>query len=121
MRVYLHTFGCKANQYDTEVVRQGIAAAGSIVVDDPAGADVAVVNTCTVTQSAEAKMRKLVRGLGRGGVGTVVMGCAAALDDGAIAALPGVIDVVPGAAPRRVLASLGLPVPAADPALIRFE
>lgn len=109
--VYLHTFGCKANQYDTEVVRQALETAGVAVVDDPLLADAAVVNSCTVTHTGEAKMRRLVRRLARmrPGVRTVVMGCAAALDDGAIAALPGVERVVPGADPTAVLAALGVP------------
>jgi threonylcarbamoyladenosine tRNA methylthiotransferase MtaB len=110
MRVYLHTFGCKANQYDTEVVRQALEAAGAVAVADPAQADAAVINSCTVTHVAEAKLRGLVRRLARrrGGMRTVVMGCAAALDDGTVAGLPGVAAVVPGADPARVLAGLDL-------------
>src|SRR5205823_3877457 len=48
VNVYFHTFGCKANQYDTALVRQAFADQGAVVVDDPAAADVAVVNSCTV-------------------------------------------------------------------------
>ncbi len=123
MRVYLHTFGCKANQYDTEVVRQAISAAGAVVVADPADADAAVVNSCTVTHVSEAKMRRLVRRLARGNdrVRTVVMGCAAALDCGAIADLPSVVDVVGGANPARVLEALGLRTDGIDPVLRNFE
>src|SRR5205807_26064 len=36
VNVYFHTFGCKANQYDTELVRQAFADQGAVVVDDPA-------------------------------------------------------------------------------------
>jgi threonylcarbamoyladenosine tRNA methylthiotransferase MtaB len=113
MRVYLHTFGCKANQYDTEVVRQALEGSGAEPVDDPALADAAVVNSCTVTHVAEAKMRGLVRRLARRrpGFQTVVMGCAAALDDGTIAGLPAVQAVVAGANPSRVLSALGLAAP----------
>lgn len=122
-RVYLHTFGCKANQYDTEVVRQALEAAGAAVVDDPGDADAAVVNSCTVTHVSEAKMRGLVRRLTRrnAAVRTVVMGCAAALDDGAIAALPGVVDVVAGADPGRVLRALGVTAAEPDPILRTFD
>lgn len=122
-RVYLHTFGCKTNQYDTEVVRQALEAAGAAVVDDPAVADAAVVNSCTVTHVSEAKMRGLVRRLARanGGMRTVVTGCAAALDDGTIAALPGVVDVVGGTDPARVLGALGLPATGTDSVLRTFE
>ena len=110
MRVFLHTFGCKANQYDTERVRQAVETTGAVVVDDLALADAAVINSCTVTHVAEAKMRGLVRRIARRrpGAPTVVMGCAAALDDGSIAALPGVAGVVGGADTGRVLAALGL-------------
>ena len=109
MNVYFHTFGCKANQYDTELVRQAFADQGVVVVVDPADADLAVVNSCTVTGESEAKLRHFVRRLGRTGCPSVVMGCAAARDGGgAIAALPGVRAVVGGADPMQVLQAAGL-------------
>ncbi len=113
MRVYLHTFGCKANQYDTEFVRQSLEAVGAVAVGSPEDADVAIVNSCTVTHVGEAKMRGLVRRVARKnpGIKTVVMGCAAALDDGTIAGLPGVASVVAGADADGVLEALGLPAP----------
>ena len=121
MRVYLHTFGCKANQYDSEAVRQRLEDAGCAVVDAPEGADAAVVNSCAVTHVGEAKMRALVRRLARRSprIRTVVMGCAAALDDGRIAALPNVAAVVPGPDGDAVTRSLGVAAPAA-PGLRRF-
>ena len=113
MNVYFHTFGCKANQYDTALVRRAFEHAGAAVVDDPAAADLAVVNSCTVTHESEAKLGRLVRRLARrrGGIQTVVMGCAAALDTGPIAALPSVRAVVGGAEPAQVLRAAGLPHP----------
>ncbi len=113
MKVYFHTFGCKANQYDTALVRQAFADQGAVVVDDPAAADVAVVNSCTVTHESEAKLGRLVRRLARGSgrLETVVMGCAAALDNGRIAGLPSVRAVVGGAEPARVLRAAGLASP----------
>jgi len=110
VNVYFHTFGCKANQYDTAVVRQAFADQGATVVDDAAAADVAVVNSCTVTHESEAKLRRFVRRLARQSerLETVVIGCAAARDAGAIAALPGVRAVVGGAEPVRVLRAAGL-------------
>jgi threonylcarbamoyladenosine tRNA methylthiotransferase MtaB len=121
-RVYLHTFGCKANQYDSEVVRQGLVDAGVAVVDRPDAADLAVVNSCTVTHVGEAKLRGLVRRLARTrpGIRTVVMGCAAALDDGTIAALPGVAGVVGGADPGAVLGALGITPSVSAAPLRRF-
>jgi threonylcarbamoyladenosine tRNA methylthiotransferase MtaB len=120
-RVYLHTFGCKANQYDSEVVRQALERAGATVVDDPRLAEAAVVNSCTVTHVGEAKMRGLVRRLARRrpDIRTVVIGCAAAVDDGTLAALPGVVAVQGGAEPDTVLPALGFPVPATRDGLLR--
>ena len=117
MNVLLHTFGCKANQYDTEVVRQRLEAAGCRIVTSAADADAAVVNSCTVTHVGEAKMRRFVRRLARTGAGirTVVMGCAAAVDDGRLAALPGVTAVVAGADDAAVADALGAPRVAPSP------
>src|SRR5438045_7038874 len=123
MNVYFHPFGCKAHQYDTELVRQAFAEQGAVVVDDPAAADLAVVNSCTVTAGSETKLRRFVRGLARRGakLETVVMGCAAALDDGRIAGLPSVRAVVGGADPGAVLEAVGLAPARLDPVLRRFH
>ena len=121
MNVYFHTFGCKANQYDTALVRQAFADQGVVVVDDPAAADLAVVNSCTVTHASEAKLGRLVRRLARCGdrLETVVMGCAAARDGGAIAALPGVRAVVGGADPTQVLEAAGVTSPSVPLSALR--
>jgi len=112
VNVYFHTFGCKANQYDTDLVRHAFADQGAVEVDDPAAADLAVLNSCTVTHESEAKLRRLVRHVSRvGHAETIVMGCAAALDDGAIAALPSVRAVVANADPVLVLRAAGLSSP----------
>ncbi|MFN2570734.1 MAG: MiaB/RimO family radical SAM methylthiotransferase [Gemmatimonadales bacterium] len=108
MNVYFHTFGCRANQYDTDRVRAAFDAGGAVVVDDPALADLAVINSCTVTSESEVKLRRFVRHVAKQGrAQTIVIGCAAALDDGAIAALPSVRAVVPNADPQTVLRAAG--------------
>ena len=112
MNVYFHTFGCKANQYDTDVVRQAFSDGGATVVDDPAQADLAIINSCTVTHESEVKLRRFVRHVANSGTAqTIVMGCAAALDDGTIAALPSVRAVVPNADPNMVLRAAGMTSP----------
>ena len=121
MNVYFHTFGCKANQYDTELVRQAFADAGATVVDEPDAADLAVVNSCTVTHESESKLRRYVRHQARAGRETLVMGCAAALDRGALAALPRVRAVVGGADPERVLRAAGYADPKIAPGLRKFS
>jgi threonylcarbamoyladenosine tRNA methylthiotransferase MtaB len=122
VNVFLYTFGCKANQYDTEVVRQQLEDAGCRVVASPEGADAAVVNSCTVTHVGEAKLRTFVRRVARRNpaIRTVVMGCAAAVDDGRIAALPGVAGVVAGADGGAVARALSLPEPRRGGGVRRF-
>ena len=93
MRLYLRTFGCRANQYDTEAVRAMADADGATIVESPDEADVAVFNSCAVTADAVADLRQAVRRAARRNpaLRSVVMGCAAALpaDAGApLGALP---------------------------------
>jgi threonylcarbamoyladenosine tRNA methylthiotransferase MtaB len=60
MKVAIHTLGCKLNQAESELLaRQFIDAGHSIVTDE--GADIHVLNTCTVTHVADRKSRHLVR------------------------------------------------------------
>lgn len=111
MRVYLRTFGCRANHYDSEAVRAMIGAAGYSVVGSPEEADVAVFNSCAVTAEAEADLRQSVRRAARRNdrLRSIVMGCAAALDRGAIRSLPTVSHTVPGADLSAIAAALELP------------
>src|SRR5690606_29874622 len=116
VKVYLRTFGCRANQYDSEQVRTAVTRAGGEIVDDPAAADVAVFNSCAVTAEAEVDLRKNIRRVARRNpaLRSVVMGCAAALDDGRLRDLPTVAEVVGGGDVLGVAAALGL-----DPAPLR--
>ena len=59
------TFGCKVNQYDSQLMREALLAAGWAEKAWDAGPDVAIVNTCTVTSSADAKARRLIRKIAR--------------------------------------------------------
>jgi threonylcarbamoyladenosine tRNA methylthiotransferase MtaB len=80
MKVHLITYGCKANQYDTETFRQELEARGAQIVDSPEDADACVVNSCTVTHKADRKARKGIRRAKRANpdLKIVVAGCSAA-------------------------------------------
>lgn len=119
MKVYLRTFGCRANHYDTEQVRGLVSSSGHEVVADVADADVAVFNSCAVTSDAEAELRKVVRRAARErpALKSVVMGCAAALDEQRapglrIRELPTVGHVVGGADLPAIAEALNLEPPA---------
>ncbi len=108
MRVFFHTFGCKANQYDTERMRQEAQARGVVATNDLALADVCVVNTCTVTNAADAEARRFVRRVKRENPMTrvVVAGCSAVLRTAEYVEMEGVSCVVPGHDPLQVTAAL---------------
>lgn len=108
MRVHYHTFGCKANQYDTERMRQEGEARGAMTTSDREDADVFVINTCTVTNQADAEARRFIRRLHREhpDAGIVVAGCSAALREERYRAMPGVTEVVQGHDPVAVAASV---------------
>lgn len=97
-RVWFKTFGCKANQYDTERMRQELERSGAVPVSSGKRADVAVVNTCTVTAEADRDARRIIRRLSREnpGLRIVVAGCSAALRGTEYAAMAEVWRVVPG-------------------------
>jgi threonylcarbamoyladenosine tRNA methylthiotransferase MtaB len=59
--VSLITLGCKLNQADSELLAREFTAAGCCVVDRPVSADIFVINTCSVTHTADRKSRRLVR------------------------------------------------------------
>ena len=90
------TLGCKVNQYETEYVRQGLARLGYRDAADGEPAELCIVNTCTVTATAEAKSRKAIRQLARANphAEIIVMGCYATHAADAVAAMPGVVEVI---------------------------
>ena len=79
-RIYIETYGCQMNVADSELVLGVLEREGYVAVDDPAAADVVLVNTCAVRDHAEQKVLSRVGELKRckrpGGVLGVV-GCMA--------------------------------------------
>ena len=61
----LKTFGCKTNQYESEGIRESLLAQGWTETAHPQEAQVAVINTCTVTSRAGASARNVLRRIRR--------------------------------------------------------
>jgi threonylcarbamoyladenosine tRNA methylthiotransferase MtaB len=82
MKLFIKTFGCRANQYDSERLRAVALASGAQIVDSVSAADIAVFNSCAVTTDAEADLRQAIRRAARENpeVRSFVMGCASALE-----------------------------------------
>ena len=104
------TFGCKANQYDTQLLREALGRRGWSSSGE--AAELVVINTCTVTAEAGRKARQLIRRIHREepGARICVTGCLAELEQEALRALPGVEWVLEGSEarrPGRLLETLG--------------
>ena len=54
--LYLHTFGCQMNVYDSERTRQLLATQNYRLVEDPSEADLIFLNTCSVRAKPEQKV-----------------------------------------------------------------
>lgn len=79
MKFYVETLGCKVNAYESEFIKESFKNNNYIEADSMKDASVVVVNTCTVTNQADAKSRKLIRQVKRENPNCclVVCGCAA--------------------------------------------
>ncbi len=94
--VAIVTFGCKVNQVESQGLREAIVRRGWLEVDPDDGADVYVINTCTVTQGAFKEAERTVRRLHRRfpSAEFTITGCAADSNRRDFEGLGGVTRVV---------------------------
>ncbi|MBO6238665.1 MAG: tRNA (N(6)-L-threonylcarbamoyladenosine(37)-C(2))-methylthiotransferase MtaB [Bacteroidales bacterium] len=117
MTIALLTLGCKLNFAETATYERGFLAAGLTVVPWSERADVYLINTCSVTATADSKSRNLVRKVHRinPDARIIVTGCSAELRRAEIERIEGVSRVFgaveKGLVVQETLAMLGLEVP----------
>jgi tRNA-2-methylthio-N6-dimethylallyladenosine synthase len=100
-RFLIRTFGCQMNEHDSERIAGLLTADGFVPIDQAAGADVVVFNTCAIREKAD---RRLYGALGHlrplkesnPRMRVVVAGCLAQKDQGEIQARAPWVDVVVG-------------------------
>lgn len=100
------TLGCKTNQFESAAMEEMLVDAGYQTVPFAEGADLVLINTCTVTSATDAQSRNLIRRARRinPDCRIVVTGCYAQISPETLAALPGVA-VVLGNEEKRSLPS----------------
>lgn len=59
-RVYIHTLGCKVNQYESDAMMQSLIDEGCVRGSLEEGADIYIINTCSVTNIADRKSRQMI-------------------------------------------------------------
>ena len=96
-KIFIKTLGCKVNQCESEAIRSALMESDQAFVDaEPGGADVVIVNTCTVTRKAAMQSRQAVRQAIRANpqARVVVTGCHAQTAPEELTAIEGVDWIV---------------------------
>ena len=86
MNVYIYTLGCRLNQAESEAIADSFSRCGFPVMETGESADLVIVNSCTVTQKAEQKARRMIRLFARRSE-VIVTGCYAAVSPDEVKAL----------------------------------
>jgi tRNA A37 methylthiotransferase MiaB len=59
--VYIETYGCSANQNNSEILAGILASAGFIVTSNPELAEILIINTCIVKSKTESKIKRRIQ------------------------------------------------------------
>jgi tRNA-2-methylthio-N6-dimethylallyladenosine synthase len=113
------TFGCQMNVHDSQRMEELMRAAGYDVSHDPDGADVVVLNTCSVREKAEQKLRSEAGRYKKRDVVLVVAGCVAQQEGEALVRDIPFVDVVIGPDNLHELPSLVREAELGAPAIVR--
>ncbi len=102
--MFVQSFGCRASQADGAAIEASFRERGVEPVRDPGGADLLVVNTCTVTHSADVDARRTIRNLHRDypDAKILVTGCYAQRAPDELVGIEGVQWVVGNAEKPRI-------------------
>ncbi len=116
MRIYLDTIGCRLNQSEIESMARGFRAAGHEIVATADRAEMAVVNTCAVTNDAVSVSRGKIRQIARAGVNEIVAtGCWTTLQPERALEMPNVTRIISNDRKDRLVSDiLNLPPEAFD-------
>ena len=115
-KYFVQNFGCRATQADGAALESQLTARGLEVAEERAGADLVVLNTCTVTATADDDVRQTIRRVHRENPAAriLVTGCYAQRAPQELALLPGVEWVV-GNSHKTQIADLVTLLPAGTP------
>ena len=97
MKIAFITLGCKVNSYETDAISDLFVKRGEVIVDSKDEFDVCIINTCSVTNQATVKSRKMIRSAIKANPNAIicVMGCYSQMDSTGVSEIEGV-DIVIG-------------------------
>ncbi len=121
LRASFYTLGCRLNQAETALISQSFKNKGYQVVEFGESADVCVINTCTVTEQADAKCRQLVRQALRRSPGAfvAVVGCYAQMAVETLKQIEGVDLIVGNEEKMQVAEFIDTPLKLPEPIVRR--
>jgi len=123
LRASFHTLGCRLNQAETATISASFVARGYSIVEYGDETDVCVINTCSVTEGAEAKCRQAVRTVLRHSpqAYVVVTGCYAQVGVEALRHIAGVDLIVGTEHKMRLVDLIDLPHKSGQPQVVHSQ
>ena len=120
MKVFYKTFGCKVNQYETELIKARLGHSGAGESRRIEGADLCLINSCSVTHEADRECRQFVRKVLRENekARVVVTGCYATRAPKELAAISSRVEVYSNQEKDKLPSCVGFEV-AGEPLGIR--
>ena len=96
MKYYIYTLGCKVNTYESAIMEEQLKLSGYISVTKEEIADIYIINTCTVTNTASNKSMKMIRQAVRKNSNAIiiVVGCLSQVESEMISNIDGVSIVL---------------------------
>ncbi len=124
VKIAIITVGCKLNQFESDALAQKLRESGFEIVEEMERADTVIINTCTVTNTADSKSRLHMKQAKRLGKRVIVTGCYATTDGEEIERR-GLADMVVPNESKFTLPSLLLEEPVAEkedfPLVVEYE
>lgn len=96
MKVCVLTLGCKVNAYESELISERFINAGHEITNDMSLSDVTIINTCTVTNQADSKSRKMIRQARRVNENAIIVVCGCSAENHKDALMDLDIDILIG-------------------------
>ncbi len=123
MKAALYTLGCKQNYAESSSIADQLVRSGYQVIPFDEPADVVIINTCTVTETADRECRRVVRRALQTSPSAVVVvtGCYAQLEPDQVASIDGVRLVVGNADKHNIARLIERAIQSDTPQVIRVE
>ena len=103
MKFYIYSLGCKVNSYESNVMKDNLINNG-FIYSDISDADIVIINSCTVTNSADNKTMKLIRHVRNNyDVVLVVVGCFVQAKKDDLSVIPG--DILIGNKHKSIISN----------------